>query len=300
MAIAMTMVTSRPSAVLVERLRELLDQYPKAGSRLHMLTVQTRLACGLFCNRRRGLVLKCCMHQLLAKSSYSTYESTLREQNGSHFKNLDDRKIVPDSDPPSVKDVNLLYQFIDRSHKLVVLTGAGISTESGIPDYRSPNGAYSTGFKPITHQWAAAIESLECGDPGSDKSFGMQQRPDADIEIDAKFWEEDFEIPNCQQCGGILKPDVVFFGDNVPKDRAEKAKETARECDGFLVIGSSVMTMSAFRIVRAAYEANAAVAVINIGKTRCDEFVSLKINARCGEILPRVLEMGCLAVPSIN
>ena len=43
---------------------------------------------------------------------------------------------------------------------------------------------------------------------------------------------------------------VVFFGDNVPKDRAEKAKETARECDGFLVIGSSVMTMSAFRIVR--------------------------------------------------
>lgn len=118
--------------------------------------------------------MKCCMHQLLAKSSYSTYESTLREQNGSHFKNLNDRKIVPDSDPPSVKDVNLLYQFIDRryiepfnvflmignqikvselvcfkdlvplslrlliclSRKLVVLTGAGISTESGIPDYR--------------------------------------------------------------------------------------------------------------------------------------------------------------------
>ncbi|THU51045.1 hypothetical protein C4D60_Mb06t26880 [Musa balbisiana] len=372
MAIAMTMATSRPSVVVVPEgdltasrsvvvtfllkdLEKFLDPYPKAGPRLHMLTVQTRLTCGLFCNRRRGLVLKCCMHQLLAKSSYSTYESTLREQNGSHFKNLNDRKIVPDSDPPSVKDVNLLYQFIDTSRKLVVLTGAGISTESGIPDYRSPNGAYSTGFKPITHQvritgstiiffrlhhragsdplelhgtvysvvclkcgnsinrdsfqdrvkalnpkWAAAIESLECGDPGSDKSFGMQQRPDADIEIDAKFWEEDFEIPNCQQCGGILKPDVVFFGDNVPKDRAEKAKETARECDGFLVIGSSVMTMSAFRIVRAAYEANAAVAVINIGKTRCDDFVSLKINARCGEILPRVLEMGCLAIPSIN
>lgn len=57
-------------------------------------------------------------------------------------------------------------------------------------------------------QWAASIESLESRDPGSDKSFGMHQRPDADIEIDAKYWEEDFEIPNCQLCGGMLKPDV--------------------------------------------------------------------------------------------
>ncbi|RWW16072.1 hypothetical protein GW17_00020063 [Ensete ventricosum] len=65
--------------------------------------------------------------------------------------------------------------------------------------------------KALNPKWAAAIESLEWGDPGSDKSFGMQQRPDADIEIDAKFWEEDFEVPNCQQCGGILKPDVSIL-----------------------------------------------------------------------------------------
>lgn len=57
-------------------------------------------------------------------------------------------------------------------------------------------------------QWAAAIESLDRGSAVSDKSFGMKQRPDGDIEIDEKFWEEDFHIPACEKCSGVLKPDV--------------------------------------------------------------------------------------------
>lgn len=60
----------------------------------------------------------------------------------------------------------------------------------------------------MLNQWAEAIENLDHGDPGSDKSFGMKQRPDGDIEIDERFWEEDFIIPTCHKCNGVLKPDV--------------------------------------------------------------------------------------------
>ncbi|KAJ6305564.1 hypothetical protein OIU78_020997 [Salix suchowensis] len=96
----------------------------------------------------------------------------------------------------------------------------------------------------------------------------------------------------------ILK--VVFFGDNVPKDRADKAMEAAKGCDAFLVLGSSLMTMSAFRLVRAAHEAGAATAIVNLGVTRADDIVPLKISARLGEILPRVLNNGSLSIPALS
>ncbi|KAL6542462.1 NAD-dependent protein deacetylase srt2 [Orobanche minor] len=159
-----------------------------------------------------------------------------------------------------------------------------------------PRNSFQDQVKAFNPKWAEAIENLDY-DSRSDKSFGMKQRPDGDIEIDEKFWEEEFDIPNCQRCNGILKPDVVFFGDNVPMGRAHRAMEAAKECDAFLVLGSSLMTMSAFRLIRAAHEAGAATAVVNVGVTRADDFVPLKINSRLGEILPRLLSVGSLSVP---
>lgn len=74
--------------------------------------------------------------------------------------------------------------------------------------------------------------------------------------------------------------------------------EAAKGCDAFLVLGSSLMTMSAFRLIKAAREAGAATAIINIGATRADDIVPLKISARVGEILPRLLNIGSLSIPA--
>jgi len=148
-------------------------------------------------------------------------------------------------------------------------------------------------------QWARAVEVLESGEAGSDASFGMRIRPDGDLDINEKFFrKENFHIPECKKCCGILKPDVVFFGDNVPRQRVEFCTSLARSADALLVVGSSVMTMSALRLVRAAADMGSPIAILNIGPTRADDLARLKIDARCGEVLPRLLDMGSMSVPS--
>ncbi|MEO6487768.1 MAG: NAD-dependent protein deacetylase [Thermoanaerobaculia bacterium] len=268
-----------------------------------------------------------------------------------------------------------LADFIEISRRLVVLTGAGCSTESGIPDYRSPGGAW-TRHKPILYNsfvrsapvrrfyWArsyrgwprfdaarpnrahAALADLErrgkvhqlitqnvddlhqeagsravvqlhgrnrvvvCLDCGAETPREeMQERlaaanadwlaraewrylhaddadfaPDGDSDV-ANDTVGDFRVPECVRCDGVLKPNVVFFGESVPRHKVDHAMKRVEEADALLVIGSSLTVWSGFRFVKRAAEKRTPVAIVNIGPTRADALAALKIEARCGDVL---------------
>lgn len=264
---------------------------------------------------------------------------------------------------------DLLAEFIDRHPRLFVLTGAGLSTDSGIPDYRDGDGAWKR-RPPVQHQdfmsshyvrqrywgrslvgWAvmrgaqpnaahAQLTELErrqrlsqvvtqnvdrlhqragtqqvidlhgradevicmaCGDrqrrdqvhlrcdqlnPGF-RQFSAATAPDGDADLEVDFSR--FEVADCEHCGGILKPDVVFFGDNVPKPRVASAMAALQASDAILVVGSSLMVYSGFRFCRQAREWGKPMAALNIGRTRADDLMDLKLNARISETLALAL-----------
>ena len=263
-----------------------------------------------------------------------------------------------------------LVEFIERHERLLVLTGAGCSTDSGIPDYRDADGEWKRG-QPLMHQafigdvdvrrryWArgmvgwkridaarpnrahhalAALESqgrlstlitqnvdalhqragsrnvidlhgrvdevhcLNCDWRGSRAALqalllarnpgfaGLQAAaaPDGDALLENVDFSQ-FDVPDCEQCGGILKPDVVFFGDSVPRQRVTDAMQALEQSDALLVVGSSLMVFSGYRFAVAMAEAARPVAAINIGRTRADDLLSLKVSAPCGEVLDGLL-----------
>jgi NAD-dependent SIR2 family protein deacetylase len=104
------------------------------------------------------------------------------------------------------------------------------------------------------------------------------------VDLEASDFET-FSVPDCARCGGILKPDVVFFGEAVPRDRVEAAYESVRRADALLVVGSSLMVYSGYRFVLAAAEAGKPIAAVNLGRTRADPLLALKVDARCAEAL---------------
>ena len=286
---------------------------------------------------------------------------------------------VPDCGPPTVAEVNALAEFIARADRLLVITGAGVSTESNVPDYRSPNGAYSTGFKPMTHQefmrseknqsryWARSFAGWEefaertvpnaahyaladaqkrgqvwrlitqnvdrlhhaagsedalelhgtthevicvaCGDARRRRRFQLElrdanptfahpatnaenRRPDGDVELDLDRGNRgDFVVPRCARCGGgPVKPRVVFFGDAVEPETHRAATDMSDGADAVLVVGSSVSTFSAFRLVRDAARRDVPVAILTKGETRADALAALKVERLAGQTLPLVLE----------
>lgn len=262
-----------------------------------------------------------------------------------------------------------LADFIRRHPKLFILTGAGVSTDSGIPDYRDGDGAWKR-KQPVQHQdfmgqlevrqryWGRSligwpvirnakpnpahfqVAELEnhartqllvtqnvdrlhqragsrlvldlhgradevicmscgyrckrddvhgmCDDLNPDfRDFRATAAPDGDADLEVDF--NGFRVADCSRCGGILKPDVVFFGDAVPKQRVTLAMEALQASDGMLVIGSSLMVFSGFRFCRHAHELAKPIATLNLGRTRADLLVNLKLNSRITETLQAAL-----------
>lgn len=263
-----------------------------------------------------------------------------------------------------------LIDFIRRYPRLLVLTGAGISTDSGIPDYRDTNGEWKR-KQPVQHPdfmrceqtrkryWArslvgwpvmrdaqpndahlavAHLEALghiellvtqnvdglhqQAGNRNVIDLHGRSDRvicmncdftcsrdevhrrstemnpafthftaataPDGDADLEVDF--STFHPPNCPRCGGILKPDVVFFGDNVPKQRVIDALDALQRADALLVIGSSLMVYSGFRFCRRAHERSTPIAALTLGKTRADELLNMKLDAPITPVLNATLK----------
>jgi NAD-dependent SIR2 family protein deacetylase len=280
------------------------------------------------------------------------------------------------SDMTSSDAVNELANFLERYPNSLCLTGAGMSTASGIPDYRDREGIRrgrlpvqgpdfrhseavqkrywarsmigwpvlakaqpNAGHRAIAqleangrlaglitqnvdglHQRAGnlnvtelhgSIHSVVCIECGARFSrlhiqslleeanralagAAAVPAPDGDAHLETEY-PADFSIPCCERCAGMLMPDVVFFGDGVPRSRTEEAEKRVRNADAVLVVGSSLMVHSGYRLCRIAAELGKPIAAINLGKTRADHLLSLKTEQPSESLLPllvRVLGAG--------
>lgn len=262
--------------------------------------------------------------------------------------------------------IEALLQLLAPRSNWTVLTGAGISTGSGIPDYRDARGAWKRpapvtlqefmGGLPVRQRyWArsligwpvfqqarpnaahlalAKLEHLgrlaqlitqnvdglhqqagshrvvdlhgrldtvlcmQCARrwPRADWQAALQHAnprwqtlqasaaPDGDADLEGVDFSA-FEVPPCPHCGGIVKPDVVFYGENVPVARVRSAMECLERSDALLIVGSSLMVYSGLRFVHAAKARRIPIAAINLGVTRADAELDVKLHAPCDEAL---------------
>ena len=134
---------------------------------------------------------------------------------------------------------------------------------------RTPRDGFQRALEDANPEWLA-LDALDA--------------PDGDADLEGLDFAS-FRVPDCVACGGLLKPDVVFFGENVPRDRVYRAEAHLAAADAMLVVGSSLMVFSGYRFARAAARAGKPMAAINLGRTRADDLLSLKIEDDCSATL---------------
>ena len=287
----------------------------------------------------------------------------------------------PEAPPATAEAIDSLARLL-RERNTAVLTGAGCSTESGIPDYRGPRQRGRV-RRPIQHlefvrspevrarYWArsllgwrsfadprpnaahralaelegagivsslitqnvdrlhhragstrvielhGALERVRCLDCGSAVSrSSLQQtlrelnpgffeahlaeiRPDGDAELPPEA-ERSFRVPGCAECGGVLKPDVVFFGANVPLPIVAEAFAAVDAASALLVVGSSLAVYSGYRFVARAAERGIPIAIVNLGETRGDALATAKVEALAGDVLPRLATALGVTIPELS
>ncbi len=257
----------------------------------------------------------------------------------------------PSDDYTLIDAVERLAAMVKAARVVVMLTGAGISTESGIPDFRSPGGLWDT-YRPIyyvdymrkpavraefwsrshitvplfanaqpnaahyavaamqhagqisalitqnvdgLHQQAGSTNVLELHGSYLWVSCTVCAMRCTRIEVHQRMALHNTaeaiaagtaNVPDCAACGGLLKPDVVFFGENVPIDVTNAAIRIAQSADLMLVVGSSLAVYSGYRLPLRAIEAGARLALINLGPTRIDARADLLLRCRAGMALP--------------
>jgi NAD-dependent SIR2 family protein deacetylase len=172
----------------------------------------------------------------------------------------------------------LITQNVDLLH-----TKAGSSAVVNLHGTYAQAVCLDCGF---TMPRAELADLLEAANPGflerTEAVGGIAVAPDADAIVDDTAT---FTIVDCPRCAGMLKPDIVYFGENVPKDRVQQAYSIVDDADALLVAGSSLTVYSGFRFVRHASARGIPVAIINRGRTRGDDYATVKVDNGCSEML---------------
>jgi NAD-dependent SIR2 family protein deacetylase len=122
--------------------------------------------------------------------------------------------------------------------------------------------------------------------PDFGRNVSVTMAPDGDVDLENTAG---FELAGCRICGGVLKPHVVFFGENVPRDRVGLAFTAVDEAEALLVAGSSLTVMSGLRFVRHAARAGLPIVIVNRGVTRGDPLATCRVDAGCSETLTALL-----------